>query len=104
MTVVHAGINPHKGLRGTDRTTLLNVRRWPHSDPNAQFWWQQYRGKRRIVFGHDARRGLVRVERRGAPRLVGLDTGCVYGGSLSGYLLADDQIIQVRAKRQYRKV
>ena len=43
-----------------------------------------------MVFGHWARRGLVL-----RPRVIGLDTGCVYGGQLSAWIAEEDRIIQV---------
>ena len=35
------------------------------------FWWQVYEGSSPVVFGHDAARGHVRIERDGEPWLVG---------------------------------
>ena len=47
-------------------------------------------GSRRVVFGHWARRGLVRTD-----RVVGLDTGCVYGRELTAWIAEEDRIVQV---------
>ena len=80
------------------------MRRWPREHAWCPLWHEVYRGDRRVVFGHDARRGLVRVERDGLPWLVGLDTGCVYGGKLTGYLVKADRIVQVAARRTYRPI
>ena len=59
-----------------------------------------------IVFGHDAPGGLVRVYREGEseaagdqPCLLGLDTGCVYGGRLSAWLLEERRLVQVDSER-----
>ena len=57
-----------------------------------------------MIFGHDAQRGSIRVERDGKPLIIGLDTGCVYGGALTGYLVEEDRLLQVPAKRAYVKV
>ena len=51
-----------------------------------------------MIYGHDAVRGLQ--DHR--PRTLGLDTGCVYGGVLTGYLLEDDRIVSVPAMSRYR--
>ena len=102
FTVVHAGIHPSGSLKKTTRTMALNMRRWPKEKSWCPFWWSIYRGSRPIVFGHDARRGLIRVERSGEPLLIGLDTGCVYGGALSGYRVHDDEIVQVAAAEVYQ--
>lgn len=47
----------------------------------------------RIMFGHWAALGL-RVRKR----YVALDSGCVWGGSLTAYRLEDGEIFQVRSK------
>jgi len=82
----------------------LNMRWFPMTDPNARRWHEQYTGKRKVVFGHDARRGLVRHRRDGASWIVGLDSGCVYGKKLSGYIVEDDRIEQVRAAAIYQPI
>lgn len=90
-SAVHAGVNPEVGCEGTERKTALVVRRWPDdANPDNPFWWQIYRGPRRIFYGHDAMRG-VQIH----PHSVGLDSGCVYGHPLSGWLLEDDRLVQV---------
>ena len=103
FTVVHAGLHPTGELELTTREMALVMRRFPMTDPAALFWWKQYTGDRRVIFGHDAIRGLVRVERAGKPQLIGLDTGCVYGGSLSGYVIESDEVVQVPAAHVYRR-
>jgi hypothetical protein len=100
-TVVHAGLAP-QGVGDTTREMALVMRRWPFRDVEAPFWYEVYCGDRRVVFGHDAARGHVRRERDGVPWLIGLDTGCVYGGALSGYVLETDELFQVPARRAYR--
>jgi diadenosine tetraphosphatase ApaH/serine/threonine PP2A family protein phosphatase len=100
-TVVHAALHPSGDLEKTDRRMALNLRRWPNDAEDQPFWWQIYEGDRRVVFGHDARRGFVRIERDGRTQLVGLDTGCVYGGKLSGWIAEEDRLIQVEARKEY---
>jgi len=51
---------------------------------------------RTVVYGHWARRGLV--ER---PGLRGLDSGCVWGKSLTAWIAEEDRIVQVDAARVY---
>ena len=58
--------------------------------PGFQPWDAFYQGTRTVVFGHWALRGLV-----WQPRLRGLDTGCVYGGCLSGWWWPTDRLVQV---------
>lgn len=97
-TVVHAGLRPSGDLADTPADELLTLRRYPHRS-DGPFWWQAYRGERRVVYGHDAVRGLVIVRRSGRLHTVGLDTGCVYGGRLSGLSLGDERIVAVAAER-----
>ena len=95
---VHGGVHPQRGPRGTTREMAIALRRFPDDrDGSNPFWWQGYRRPRLVVYGHDARRGLV--DRR--PWTLGLDTGCVYGGSLTGYLLEEDRLVSVPAGRIY---
>ena len=101
-TVVHAGLHPSGELARTTRKMAITLRRWPDELKTDPFWYQVYTGARRVVFGHDARRGLVRIEREGQPWCVGLDTGCCYGGKLSGYVVEEDRVVQVAAARAYR--
>jgi hypothetical protein len=99
--VVHAGIDPLRGLTHTTEDQLLTLRRWPddgHAD--HPFWWQLYAGERLVIYGHDAVRGLQ--DHR--PRTLGLDSGCVYGRRLSGYLLEDDALVSVPARAVYRPI
>ncbi len=44
-----------------------------------------------VIFGHWSMLGLI-----DRPRLIGLDTGCVWGGALSAVRLADRALFQVR--------
>jgi hypothetical protein len=107
LILVHAGLHP--AWREEELTKLTpaqvefatNVRYcdaegrrppsdWPPPGPPFRPWDTWYRGEKRVVFGHWARRGLV----RGA-KVVGLDTGCVYGGALSAWIADDDRIVQV---------
>lgn len=71
---------------------------WPPPPPPYQPWdtfWRARQGEpRTVVFGHWARRGLVREA-----RTVGLDTGCVYGGALTAWIPEDDRLVSVPARR-----
>ncbi len=99
--VVHGGFDPYRGPEGTRRGTAISVRRWPDDkDTENPFWWQLWKRTERVVYGHDAARGLQ--DHR--PHTLGLDSGCVYGGRLSGYLLEDDRIVSVAAQGTYREV
>lgn len=88
---IHAGLHPFAGLAGTDRRIATVLRRWPDDvSPENPFWWELYKGDARVFYGHDAMRGL-----QVHPRTIGLDTGAVYGGELTGYLLEEERVLSV---------
>lgn len=101
--LVHAGIHPVLGLAGTTEDELIHIRTWPPTDGIVGPRWHDHVAPlpdRPIVFGHDAPGGLV-VKRRadGTPWLIGLDSGCVYGGMLSGWILEEARLVQVPGPR-----
>ena len=61
--------------------------------PPYRPWDAFYRGDAIVVHGHWARRGHYR---RG--RVLGLDSGCVYGGKLTAWCQDEDRIVQVPAR------
>ncbi len=89
---VHAGVDPRRGHRATTRRQATNLRTW-----RGRPWYQAYRRRRLVVHGHDARGGLVDLR----PRTLCLDTACVRGGRLTGYLLEEDRLLTVAARRDY---
>jgi len=72
-------------------------RRPPLAKPHRlRPWHEFYRGRRIVVWGHWAAAGLVNEA-----RLRGLDSGCVWGGSLSAWLTEGDRIVSVPARKVY---
>ena len=93
---IHAGVNPTGA--DTFRWIALCIRRWPHDGKSTNsFWWQVYRGDQLIIYGHDAKRGLQ--DHR--PYTLGLDSGCVYGGALTGYILEEDRLVSISSQAVY---
>lgn len=86
---VHAGIHPHKGVEATSRRRAMYEK-----DYAGAPWWSRYQGRELVLHGHDAARGLI--DRR--PYTLGLDTGCVKGGGLTGYLLEQDRLVSVPSR------
>lgn len=99
--IVHAGLHPSGSLAKTTQAMALNMRRWPEETPESTPWHEQYQGNKGVIFGHDAKQGLVYKEKDGKAFLIGLDSGCVYGNQLSGFIVEQQQIVQVRAKKIY---
>lgn len=61
--------------------------------PGSRPWDALYSGRDLVVHGHWAARGHY----RGAHTL-GLDSGCVYGGWLTGWCQEEDRIVQIPAR------
>ncbi len=64
----------------------------------ANPWAQMWSGPEHVIFGHDARRGLQLKK-----YATGLDSGCVYGGKLTGLILPQRRLICVKAKKEYSR-
>lgn len=111
VVVAHAGIDPRVPLASQDPWLVTHVRSiGPDGEPSEKWgpsWAERYSGPPHIVFGHNARK---------TPQLhvaaTGLDTGCVYGGRLTGMLLTDgaepppiadrpDVLVSVPARKEY---
>ena len=98
---VHAGLQPHTKLSDIPRRVLLNIRTWDGegedlNNPDFPAWYEFYKEERPVFYGHWASQGLCL--RRNT---FGLDSGCVYGRALSGYILEEAQLFQVQAAKVY---
>jgi diadenosine tetraphosphatase ApaH/serine/threonine PP2A family protein phosphatase len=96
--VVHAGVRP--GVRldhqmASDLTEMRTMGANPSRRKGVP-WYAVYRGEKIALFGH----WPASKPRRG-PRAIGLDTGCVYGGKLTAYVLESDWFFSVPARRVY---
>ena len=96
--VVHAGVRPGVPLRrqmASDLTELRTMGANPSRRKGVP-WYDVYRGKRIVLFGHWPAKAP-----RLAPRAIGLDTGCVYGGRLTGYIIESNEFVSVPARRKH---
>ena len=89
--VVHAGIAPGKRPEACTRAELTRIR-----DVDGKPWFDSWRGPETVLFGHWARMG--KVDR---PLAKGLDTGCVYGGRLTGIFWPEGRWVSVPARRMW---
>ena len=101
LMLVHGGLVPGLHPDQTDPWHLVTIRTWDgegHDLRNTKNppWFDLYEGEDLVVFGHWA--ALNGVDR---PNVIGLDTGCVYGGSLSCLILPEREIVSVRADKTY---
>jgi hypothetical protein len=87
--LVHAGIAPGKQPEECTRHELTELRL-----VDGKPWFESWRGPETVVFGHWATRGRV-----DEPLAKGLDTGCVYGRSLSGLWWPSRRWVSVPARR-----
>jgi bis(5'-nucleosyl)-tetraphosphatase (symmetrical) len=58
-------------------------------------WASAWRGPHRVVFGHNAKRRLQLYPGNWA---IGLDTGAVYGGQLTGIILPERRLVSIDTK------
>jgi len=102
--VVHAGLVADLPLEDQDPYDLMNMRSiLDDGSPSRSYedgtpWAELWPGPRLVVFGHDAVRGLQTRE-----HAIGLDTGCVYGGWLTGVWLPERDLVSVPARATYAR-
>jgi bis(5'-nucleosyl)-tetraphosphatase (symmetrical) len=103
--LVHAGIEPGKtDLKVMDPNIILTIRTWDGTGKNLDSkndpaWYDCVKWPKPIVFGHWAMKGLLNL-----PQFKGLDSGCVYGRSLSAWCPEEDRIYSVPAREIYSEV
>ena len=102
--IVHGGFLSNKPwqTQGSDLITNIQVidkkgKAAKRSDaPDAAPWADSWGGSPFVVYGHTPRARVF--ERKGS---IGIDTGCVYGGHLTAYIIKDKSLVQVRAHKAY---
>lgn len=102
--MVHGGFLPDQDWRSQpiDIMTKIQVidkkgKPAKRSDaPGAKSWADSWHGHPFVIYGHTPRPNVF--ERPGS---IGIDTGCVYGGHLTAYVLEDKSLVQVRARKAY---
>jgi len=89
VRIVHAGVVPGVPIAQQQRRDLLKMRAL-EPDGSATSSWRErswavdYTGPPHVVFGHNALSGLQLH-----PHATGLDSGCVYGSTLSALVLPE---------------
>jgi serine/threonine protein phosphatase 1 len=96
--VVHAGLRPNVELYSQttgDMTRLRTLGGDRESDEGTP-WYHVYYGDKIVLFGH-----WPAPEPRRGKKAIGLDTGCVYGATLTAYIIETEEFVSVQAKRVY---
>lgn len=113
IVVVHGGLVPGVKLQEQLPQNMISMRNYVQEKlmgtadiDEGLPWASQWPGPEVVIFGHDARRQLQKYR-----NAIGLDTGCLYGGRLTGLLvnlgykdpLKNGRFMSVNALRSYVK-
>ena len=96
--VVHAGVRPGVALDNQMASDMTEIRTMG-ADPATRRgvpWYAVYRGPQTILFGH-----WPAKQPRRASHAIGLDTGCVYGFSLTAFVIETGEFISTPARAKY---
>ncbi len=112
---VHAGLEPGFSM-GQQRASMLRWVRYVDwrgravslgddfsQPPGTVFWTEMYEGPFSVVYGHCVHSLFdVRTDRKeDGIECWGIDTGCVFGGRLSAFVVETREVVQVQARRAY---
>ncbi len=101
---VHGGFLPgqpwaSQPIEVTTRIQVIDADGRPakRSDaPEAPPWADTWTAPPFVVYGHTPRANVIQ-----RPGSIGIDTGCVYGGHLTAFIVDDQSLVQVRARQAY---
>jgi len=104
--LVHGGFLPNKPWQEQPGEVVTRIQvidrggyaaKRSEAPPDAPVWADLWQGPPYVVYGHTPRSEVYKSEWG-----IGLDTGCVYGGKLSAFVLPGRSIVQVRARKTYK--
>lgn len=105
VIIVHgAAHEKHQLLLGGEKSFRRSIYGYPDGnvDDNGNIcrkdWAADYAGLRKVIHGHEPVRDVI--EKNG---VYDIDTGCVFGGSMTLFRVYEDEFIQVRAHAVYHK-
>jgi len=103
--VVHAGCFPGLPVEKQSAHHLLHLQcikppatksYWPSKAPaDHTFWTHHWAGPERVIFGHSVLTQPLVLE-----HAVGIDTGAVFGGTLTAVILPEWKLVSVPSKQQ----
>lgn len=102
LVVSHAGLNEH--WQGVDTPSARRMSLYgetsgekdEHGLPIRLAWSKDYLGPRMVVYGH-----TPVAEPAWINRTINIDTGCVFGGSLTALRYPEEELVTVRARHTY---
>jgi predicted phosphodiesterase len=102
--VVHGGLDPRLPWQEQDASTLINIQVLDKngmpakrsSAPSGIPWAVRWKGPEHVYYGHTPRPHPLLH-----PFATGLDTGCVYGYTLTAVSLPDFEFFRVHARKRY---
>ncbi len=97
--LVHAGILPGMQPAQASAECLTSVRRL--RGRGCPWWYEAWAGPALVLFGHTPGPAPRATRVHGRLVSLGLDTGCVYGGSLTAYSPDLDEFVSVKASQPY---
>lgn len=114
VVVVHAGLDARKGMDAqgeevlrlmyVDDRSLEPVSGGHFSQPsNTMQWASASKHEVTVIHGHHTLSTTTPIlkQNKAGKWTVNIDTGCCYGGFLTGIILPSWEIVQVRAQREY---
>ncbi|MFK7780136.1 MAG: metallophosphoesterase [Candidatus Gracilibacteria bacterium] len=89
--LLHGGLIPNKEIQDHSQDEITRL-----CEYEGKPWYEYYKGDKKIIYGHWAKEGIQFRE-----KTKGLDSGCVYGKSLTAYILETGDVIQQTALSVY---
>lgn len=96
--VIHAGLRPGVSFDDQSADDLVELRTLGDDRTSREGtpWYEVYAGPATALFGHWPAR-----QPRIGNHAIGLDTGCVYGGQLTAYVIETGEFVSVAAAAAY---
>jgi bis(5'-nucleosyl)-tetraphosphatase (symmetrical) len=100
---IHGGIQPGVPLENQKPRVATRIRTWGGdeddlNDPDNPPWHKLYKGEKTVIYGHWAMQGYHKTK-----NTICLDSGCVWGGSLTGLIWPERKAVHIPALKQYKK-
>lgn len=101
---VHGGFLPDRRWEAQAAETVTRIQvvdekgkaRKRAASPKSPHWSELWEGPPFVIYGHTPRAQYKRLKWS-----IGIDTACVQGGMLTAFVLPEEKIVQVAAKRPY---